>query len=106
MRLADRTQAIAPFHVMELAKRAVAMEQRGHPVIHLSIGEPDFTAPPGVIAALERNKKFLRGEVSRKINLKFAPELRFRMDESFENAAKIDALLNSPKVRGDLDDPS
>ena len=59
-----------------------------------------------VIAALERNKKFLRGEVSRKINLKFAPELRFRMDESFENAAKIDALLNSPKVRGDLDDPS
>ena len=46
-----------------------------------------------VIAALERNKKFLRGEVSRKINLKFAPELRFRMDESFENAAKIDALL-------------
>ena len=59
-----------------------------------------------VIAALERNKKFLRGEVSRKINLKFAPELRFRMDESFENAAKIEALLNSPKVRGDLDDPS
>jgi len=59
-----------------------------------------------VIAALERNKKFLRGEVSRKINLKFAPELRFRMDESFDNAAKIDALLNSPKVRGDLDDPS
>jgi len=59
-----------------------------------------------VIAALERHKKFLRGEVSRKINLKFAPELRFRMDESFDNAAKIDALLNSPKVRGDLDDPS
>ena len=59
-----------------------------------------------VIVALERNKKFLRGEVSRKINLKFAPELRFRMDESFDNAAKIDALLNSPKVRGDLDDPS
>ena len=54
MRLADRTRAIAPFHVMELAKRAVAMEQRGHPVIHLSIGEPDFTAPPGVIAALEQ----------------------------------------------------
>ncbi len=59
-----------------------------------------------VIAALERHKKFLRGEVSRKINLKFAPELRFRMDESFDNAARIDALLNSPKVRGDLEDPS
>ena len=59
-----------------------------------------------VIAALERNKKFLRGEVVRKVNLKFAPDIRFRLDESFENAAKIDALLNSPKVRGDLDDPS
>ena len=59
-----------------------------------------------VIAALERNKKFLRGEVVRKVNLKFAPDIRFRMDESFENAARIDALLNSPKVRGDLDDPS
>ncbi len=59
-----------------------------------------------VIAALERNKKFLRGEVVRKINLKFAPELRFRLDESFDNAAKIDALLNSAKVRGDLEDPS
>ena len=59
-----------------------------------------------VIAALERNKKFLRGEVVRKINLKFAPELRFRLDESFDNAAKIDALLNSAKVRGALEDPS
>ena len=59
-----------------------------------------------VIAALERNKKFLRGEVVRKVNLKFAPDIRFRVDESFENAARIDALLNSPKVRGDLDDPS
>jgi ribosome-binding factor A len=44
--------------------------------------------------------------VVRKVNLKFAPDIRFRLDESFENAAKIDALLNSPKVRGDLDDPS
>ncbi len=59
-----------------------------------------------VIAALERNKKFLRGEVCRKVNLKFAPDMRFRIDESFENAAKIDALLNSTKVRGDLGDES
>ena len=52
----------------------------------------------------EKHRAFLRGEVARKINLKFAPELRFKMDDTFDNAAKIDALLNSEKVRGDLDE--
>jgi aspartate/methionine/tyrosine aminotransferase len=54
LRYAERTQAIAPFQVMELVKRAAALEQQGHPVIHLSIGEPDFGAPPSVVDALER----------------------------------------------------
>jgi aspartate/methionine/tyrosine aminotransferase len=53
-RLAARTAAIAPFQVMELVKRAMLLEQQGRPMIHLSIGEPDFTAPEPVIAALER----------------------------------------------------
>ncbi len=53
-RLANRTGHIEPFHVMELAKRAFALEASGKPVIHMSIGEPDFTAPAPVIAALER----------------------------------------------------
>ncbi|MBN9430688.1 MAG: pyridoxal phosphate-dependent aminotransferase [Burkholderiales bacterium] len=52
--LAHRTANIAPFHVMELAKRAAALQAAGHPVIHMSIGEPDFTAPAPVVAALER----------------------------------------------------
>ena len=59
-----------------------------------------------VIAALESHRKYLRGEVARMVNLKFAPEIRFRMDDTFDNAAKIDALLNSEKVRGDLNDNS
>ncbi len=54
LRLAARTARIAPFQVMELVKRAVALEHAGRPVIHLSIGEPDFTAPEPVVAALER----------------------------------------------------
>jgi len=54
IRLAARTAHIAPFQVMELVKRAVLLEQQGRPIIHLSIGEPDFTAPEPVIAALER----------------------------------------------------
>jgi ribosome-binding factor A len=55
-----------------------------------------------VIEALERHRKTLRGEVARRINLKFAPEIRFRIDETFEQASKIDNLLNSPQVRRDL----
>src|SRR3954467_15535367 len=39
-----------------------------------------------VVAALDRNKKFLRGEVSRLVNLKFAPDLRFRVDDRFDEA--------------------
>ena len=51
--LARRTGHIEPFHVMELVKRAATLQAAGHPVIHMSIGEPDFTAPPPVISALE-----------------------------------------------------
>src|SRR5690606_25318101 len=51
--LARRTRRIAPFRVMELVARAAARQAAGHPVIHLSIGEPDFTAPPAVLDALE-----------------------------------------------------
>jgi ribosome-binding factor A len=54
-----------------------------------------------VIAALDRHKKVLRQEVARRVNLKFAPELRFRRDESFDEAARIDALLRSEKVLRD-----
>jgi aspartate/methionine/tyrosine aminotransferase len=51
--LARRTRHIAPFQVMELVKRANLLALQGKPVIHMSIGEPDFTAPPQVVAALE-----------------------------------------------------
>jgi ribosome-binding factor A len=54
-----------------------------------------------VIAALDRNRKLLRQEVARRVNLKFAPDLRFIRDESFDEAARIDALLRSEKVRKD-----
>ena len=56
----------------------------------------------GVLAALERHKKFLRGEIAHCINLKFAPDIRFRPDDSFDCGAKIDAILDSPQVKRDL----
>jgi ribosome-binding factor A len=55
-----------------------------------------------VIAALERNKKFLRGEIAHRVNLKFAPDVRFRGDDRFEEAERIEKLLRSPAVQRDL----
>jgi ribosome-binding factor A len=55
-----------------------------------------------VIAALARNKKFLRGEVAHRVNLKFAPDLRFRVDERFDEAERIEKLLRTPAVQRDL----
>jgi ribosome-binding factor A len=55
-----------------------------------------------VVAALERNKRFLRGEIARRVNLKFAPEIRFRADERFDEAERIEKLLRTPEVQRDL----
>jgi len=56
-----------------------------------------------VVAAFERNKKFLRGEIAHAINLKFAPDIRFRIDERFAEAERIEKLLRSPEVKRDLE---
>jgi ribosome-binding factor A len=56
-----------------------------------------------VLAALSRHKRFIRGELAHAVNLKFAPDIRFMKDESFDEASRIDQLLHSPKVRRDID---
>jgi len=55
-----------------------------------------------VVAAFERHKKFLRAEIAHRINLKFAPDIRFRVDDRFAEAERIDKLLRSPDVQRDL----
>jgi ribosome-binding factor A len=56
-----------------------------------------------IVAAFERNKKFLRGEIARRVALRYAPDLTFRLDTSFDEADRIDTILRSPGVRRDLD---
>lgn len=57
-----------------------------------------------IVAALNRHAKFIRGRVAPQINMKYAPSLRFYVDDTFEEAGRIDALLRSEKVQRDLDD--
>ncbi len=64
----------------------------------LGAGEDD------VIHALRQNTAFLQREVAQRLGLKFAPRLKFRKDESFAEADRIEALLRDPKVARDLED--
>jgi ribosome-binding factor A len=54
------------------------------------------------INALKEHQKELRTLVARRVNLKYAPELRFVLDDSFSASDAIDALLKSPRVARDL----
>jgi ribosome-binding factor A len=55
-----------------------------------------------IVAALNRHKGFLRGEMGHRITMKFTPELRFVEDQSFAEAQKIETILKSERVSRDL----
>ena len=55
-----------------------------------------------VVKALRQNTAFLQREVAKRLGLKFAPKLKFRPDESFDEADRIERLLNDPRVSRDL----
>lgn len=57
-----------------------------------------------VVAALNRSARFLRGRLGRGIDMKFTPDLKFAHDESFDEAARMEALFRDPHVARDLDD--
>jgi ribosome-binding factor A len=56
-----------------------------------------------IVRALNEHARFLRGALGRHIDMKFTPDLRFRHDESFEAASRIDRLFSDPRVRADLE---
>lgn len=66
----------------------------------MPLGGKDIEA---VVEALMRHRKYLRGEISHRLSLKFAPELRFRADESFAEAERVERLLASEAVRRDVE---
>ena len=66
------------------------------------LGERDHQA---LVAALNRNAKFIRGRIGRQLNqMKSIPSVRFRDDTSFDNYRKTDERLRSPEVARDLDE--
>jgi len=70
-------------------------------VVYNSIS--NFLDYSNIVFEDDRHRKFLRGEIARDVNLKFAPEIRFRIDDSFDTVSRIDAILNSERVKRDLE---
>jgi len=87
-------------HLITVPEVRMSPDLRVATVYILPLGGQDAAV---VLAALDRNKRHLRGEVARRVNLKFAPDIRFRIDERFDEAERIERLLRSPRVRRDLD---
>lgn len=57
------------------------------------------------VSALRRAAPYLRGQLGREVELRYTPQLRFEGDRSFDEAARVEALLRQPRVRRDLDAP-
>jgi ribosome-binding factor A len=86
-------------HLITVPEVRMAPDLRMATIYVMPLGGRDIK---DVIEALERNKRFLRGEIAHRVNLKFAPELRFRVDERFDEAERIEKLLRTPAVQRDL----
>jgi ribosome-binding factor A len=86
-------------HMISVGEVRMSPDLRLATIYVMPLGGRDREA---VLGALERHARYLRGAIARRVNLKFAPQIRFRIDERFDAAERIDALLRSPAVKRDL----
>ena len=96
----DIHDPVVETHVITIPEVRMSPDLRLATIYVMPLGGRDETQ---VLEALDRNKKYVRGEIARRVNLKFAPEIRFRIDERFDEAERIEKLLRTPAVRRDLD---
>ena len=89
-------------HVVTISEVRMTADLRLASIYVMPLGGKDVGP---VLAALERNKRYISGEVAHAVNLKFAPDVRFAADETFDEARRIDEILRSPKVAQDLKKP-
>jgi ribosome-binding factor A len=86
-------------HVVTVSEVRMAPDLRLATVYIVPLGGKDLKP---VLEALGRNRKYIRGEIAHAVNLKFAPEIRFMADETFDEVQRIDEIFRSPKVAQDL----
>lgn len=91
-------------HIISVSEVRVSPDLRHATVFIMPVGgKPEDEAV--VLQALNRHSRQLRHEVARRVNTKYAADLHFRIDESFAEAARIDALMRAPQVARDIGTP-
>jgi ribosome-binding factor A len=90
-------------HIVSISEVRVSPDLRHATAFIMPVGgtEEDQAA---VLKALNTHAKRFKTELARRVNTKYAAEVHFRVDDSYAEAARIDALLRTPKVARDLDD--
>lgn len=86
VRLAKRTQGITPFYVMELLRRAKQLEAQGKDIIHMEIGEPDFTTQQAIVEAGVNQLKTGAVKYTPAAGL---PELREKISEFYQQRYSV-----------------
>jgi len=87
-------------HVITIPEVRLSADLRLATIYVMPLGGKDVRP---VLAALERHQRYIRGAIAHAINLKFAPDIRFLADATFDEADRIHRLLASEKVRQDLE---
>lgn len=90
-------------HIVSISEVRVSPDLRHATAYIMPIGASPAELE-AVLKALNSHTKQLKGELARRVNTKYAAEVHFRVDDSYAEAARIDALLRSPRVARDLDD--
>lgn len=90
-------------HLVTIPEVRMSADLRQATIYVMPLGGRDVQE---VIDALNNNRKFLRGEIAHRVNLKFAPDIRFRVDERFDEAERIEKILRTPRVRRDIENTS
>jgi ribosome-binding factor A len=87
-------------HVVTISEVRMSPDLKLATAYVMPLGGKDI-AP--VLEALERHSRFIRGEIAQAVDLRSAPEVRFREDQTFEEVSRIDRLLHSERVRRDVE---
>ncbi len=93
--LAGKVMTVSEVRISPDAKAATAF-------VMPMLADPEPSVQKAIVKALNRNAKFLRGELARRIEVKYTPSLRFELDGSFDEAQRIDRALRAPDVARDL----
>jgi ribosome-binding factor A len=86
-------------HTITFPEVKMTADLRHATIYVMPLGGKDTGA---VIEALNKNKRWLRGALAKRVDMRYMPDLHFRLDERFDEADRIEQLLHSPEVARDL----